>query len=227
MTRGYQAAAEKSGFIILYPSSKRDYNCWDVATNETLTHDGGGDSNGLANILRWTVTKYNADPAKLFVTGSSSGCMMSNVMSAVYPDLITAASCYSGVAAGCVAGSPGSSPQSADPACANGQHIKTGAAWAAQARAMFPAWNGSYPRFTTWHGTADTLVLYANLGEQIKEWTTLLGVRFTRNITDSPQSGYTQMVYGDGTKFVAFSAQGVGHTVPIHEDYDLKWFGLA
>ena len=54
-----------------------------------------------------------------------------------------------------------------------------------------------------------------------------MGVSFTNNVTNTPQSGYTQLVYGDGTKLVAYSASGVGHTVPVHEDVDLKWFGIA
>jgi acetylxylan esterase len=69
-------------------------------------------------------------------------------------------------------------------------------------------------------------VSYQNLKEEIKEWTGLEGVLFRRNITDSPEAGYTQMVYGiDGRKFRAFSAVGVGHTVPVHELWDLDFFG--
>ena len=61
----------------------------------------------------------------------------------------------------------------------------------------------------------------------MKEWSNVLGVSFTKNVTNNPQSGYTQMVYGDGTTLVGYSAQGVGHTVPIHETMDLAWFGIA
>lgn len=150
-----------------------------------------------------------------------------NNVRTAYPDLFAAASCYSGVPAGCLAGSPGSSPSSADSTCANGKRIKTGAEWAAQAKAMYPGYNGTYPRFATWHGTADNLVTYPTFGEQLKQWSTLHGVSFTKNNTNTPQSGYTQMVYGDGTKLLGYSAQGVGHIVPVHPDDDLKWFGLA
>ena len=68
---------------------------------------------------------------------------------------------------------------------------------------------------------------YPNLAEEVKEWSGVLGVQWTKNVTDSPQSGYTQMVFGDGTRFTAYSAAGVGHTVPVHESVDLKWFGLT
>ena len=222
----YTQLADKYGYIAIYPTSPHDGNCWDVASNKSLTHDGEGDSNGLANMLQYTVSTYNANPKKLFVTGSSSGAMMTNVMAAVYPDLIAAGSGYSGVAAGCLAGSPGSSPTSANPACADGQIIKTSQQWVAQVKAMYPGYNGTYPRMQVWHGTADELVFYPNLGEEIKEWEGLLGVSWVKNNTNTPQPGYTQMVYGDGTLFTAYSAVGVGHTVPVHEDLDLKWFGI-
>ncbi|KAF2874007.1 Alpha/Beta hydrolase protein [Massariosphaeria phaeospora] len=217
----------KRTWITIYPSTKKDSNCWEVNTVKGLTRDGGGDSTGLANMIKYTIQKYSADTTKIFVTGASSGCMMTNVMMAQYPDLFSAGTCYSGVAAGCLAGSPGASPGSADPTCANGQRVKSSEEWVKTAKAMYPGYNGSYPRMATWHGTGDTLVRYANFQEQLKQWSGLLGVAFTKNTTNTPQSGYTQMVYGDGTKLVGYSAQGVGHIVPVHDNDDLKWFGLA
>jgi acetylxylan esterase len=177
-------------------------------------------------MIKWTTQKYNADTTKIFSTGSSSGCMMTNVVMATYPDVFAAGTCYSGVAAGCAAGSPGASPISADPKCANGQVIKTSAQWVAQVKAMYPGYSGKYPRMMTYHGTADSLVKIPNLGEQLKEWSGLHNVAFSKNVTNSPQNGYTRIVYGDGTKVVGVSAQNVGHTVPVHEDEDLKWFGI-
>jgi acetylxylan esterase len=41
-----------------------------------LKHNGGGDSNAIANMVSYALKKYNADPKKVFVTGSSSGAMM-------------------------------------------------------------------------------------------------------------------------------------------------------
>lgn len=212
---------------MVYPTSHNDSNCWDVSFPTSLTHNGGGDSEGLANMVAYLVKTYNANPAQVYATGSSSGCMMTNVLLAVYPDVFSAGSCYSGVAAGCFAGSPGNSPSTSNRTCANGNVNKSGAQWAAQVHAMYPSYNGAYPRMQTFHGTADNLVFYANLGEQLKEWSALLNVSFSNNVTSSPQTGYTKMVYGDGTKLVGYSAQGVGHTVPVHTQLDMQWFGLA
>lgn len=177
-------------------------------------------------MVNYTINKYSADSAKVFVTGSSSGCMMTNVLMATYPDVFAAATCYSGVAAGCWAGSPGASPISSDGKCANGLVIKSQAEWVSIAKAMYPGYSGKYPKLITWHGTADTLVTLPNLGEQLKQWSGVQGVAFTRNVTNTPEAGYTKIVYGDGTKLVGYEARGVGHTVPVHEQEDLAWFGI-
>lgn len=222
----YTSLAAAHNFVVIYPHTPHDSFCWDVARPSSLTHDGHGDSHGLANMVRYAAKKYCADPRKLFVTGTSSGAMMTAVLSATYPDIFAAASGYSGVAAGCLAGSPGSSPFSADWTCANGDVRKTQAEWVAVAQAMYPGWNGPYPRMQVWHGTADALVSYPNLAELVKQWSGLHWVSFTRNETDVPQLGYTKMVFGDGRKFVAYSAEGVGHVVPAHEKQTLEWFGI-
>lgn len=115
---------------------------------------------------------------------------------------------------------------SADPTCANGQNVKSGEEWARLVREMYPGYTGRYPRMQTFHGTADNFVAYANLAEQLKEWSAVLGVEFSHNETDTPRSGYTKMVYGDGTQLVGYSAAGVGHIVPPIPGADVAWFGL-
>ena len=72
----YAKLAEQYGFIVIYPSSPHSGTCWDVSSKATLTHNGGGDSNTIANMVKWTVSQYKVDSSKVFVTGSSSGAMM-------------------------------------------------------------------------------------------------------------------------------------------------------
>jgi len=43
----------------------------------------------------------------------------------------------------------------------------------------------------------------------MKEWSNIFGITFTKNLTNNPQPGYTQMVYGNGLQLVGYSAQGV------------------
>jgi poly(3-hydroxybutyrate) depolymerase len=72
----YKTLSEQYGFIVIYPSSPHDGTCWDVSSKATLSHEGGGDSNTIANMVKWTLSEYKADASKVFVTGSSSGAMM-------------------------------------------------------------------------------------------------------------------------------------------------------
>ncbi|KAI0556004.1 hypothetical protein F4679DRAFT_578126 [Xylaria curta] len=77
-----------------------------------------------------------------------------------------------------------------------------------------------------WHGTADDFVGYSNLAETLKQWSAIMEVPFTRNVTDSPEPGYTRIVYGNGKELLGYSASGIGHTVPCHVEVRLEWFGL-
>lgn len=72
----YAAYAEQHGFIVIYPESPYDGGCWDVSSRATLTRNGGGNSNSIANMIAWTIDKYAADKSRVYVTGMSSGAMM-------------------------------------------------------------------------------------------------------------------------------------------------------
>lgn len=65
----------------------------------------------------------------------------------------------------------------------------------------------------------------------MKQWSNVLGLTEKKDAANTPQSGYTQTIYGNGTaetaQLVGYSAQGVGHTVPIHQAMDLAFFGIA
>ncbi|OBT99580.1 hypothetical protein VE01_02934 [Pseudogymnoascus verrucosus] len=220
----WASIADTKAFIVVYPNTPnlKDH-CWDVASKQTLTHDGGGDSQSIANMVKYTIAKYNADKSKVFMTGRSSGSMMTNVMAATYPDLFVAGSAYAGVSAGCAAG-PEVDYWNAD--CAQGKIIKTGAEWAAIARDMYPGYTGAYPRMQFWHGTVDGILNYQNLHEEVKQWTSVWGVADVQPVTstDSPEAGYTRMNYGD--KVESVSADNINHDIPVHEEESLKWFGI-
>jgi hypothetical protein len=69
-----------------------------------------------------------------------------------------------------------------------------------------------------WHGTADTTLNYNNFGQEILQWTNVLGVSSTPTTTTTPESGWTQTTYGgSGTMppVEGISIAGVGHVLPI------------
>ena len=72
----YAQLADQKGFIVIYPESPYSGTCWDVSSKSSLTHNGGGNSNSIAAMVNYTLNKYSGDASKVFVTGSSSGGMM-------------------------------------------------------------------------------------------------------------------------------------------------------
>jgi acetylxylan esterase len=188
-----------------------------------MVHGGGGDSLGLVSMINYTLTKYNGDPAKVFVTGSSSGGMMTNLMLAAYPDVFAGGAAFSGSPVGCW---DGTTPNAqGGPYCQAGKTYSA-AQWGEFALKSYTGFNGTRPKLMTWHGTVDTAVSYVNLADQLAQWSSVMGLKWSKNVTDSPEKGYTQIVYGDGTKLVGYSAVGVGHMVPYHIEQVLEFFGL-
>jgi acetylxylan esterase len=219
--------ADQLGFILIYPQTTHDSNCWDVNTDASLTHDGGGDSQGLAAMVAHTLTQYTGDAARVFAAGSSSGAMMTNVLAATYPDVFAAGAAFSGVPARCLENATNSAPGGGGAqTCVGGQESLSAAEWGDLARECYPGYDGPWPRMQIWAGTADTLVTYPTMSYQLAQWSDVLDVAWTANKTNTPENSYTEMVYGDGTKLQGYSAAGVGHFVPFHEETVLQFFGL-
>ncbi|KAH8665058.1 feruloyl esterase B [Tricladium varicosporioides] len=218
--------ADSNGFIIIYPGTPNQSNCWDVQNPASLTHGQGGDALGIVNMVKYTLTKYNGDSARVYVMGGSSGAMMTNVLAGSYPDMFEAGAAFSGVAHACFAGAAGATPASANQTCAQGlQH--TPEQWGAFVRNSYPGYTGRRTRMMIVHGQADTLVRPQCAIEALKQWSNVLDVTLTKNVTGVPSSAYTQQIYGDGTKLQGFFGTGVGHIAPVNEPLMLKFFGLT
>ncbi|THY33441.1 alpha/beta-hydrolase [Aureobasidium pullulans] len=229
----YSKLADQKGFIVIYPSSPHAGTCWDVSSQKSLKHNGGGDSNAIANMVTYTLKKYNADPKRVFVTGSSSGAMMTNVMASTYPELFAAATAYSGVPAGCFVSSSGQ-VDAWNSTCAQGNVDQSAAYWTNVVKNMYPGYNGARPRFQIYHGSIDTTLRPNNYRESVKEWTGVFGFDANKPQTvknNFPANGYTTDIWGVDSanplgKVQGIYALNVGHTVPISGAQDMAWFGL-
>lgn len=207
---------------MIYPSSPYEGGCWDVSSEAALTNNGGGDSNSIANMVTYTLEQYNGDASRVFVTGSSSGGMMTNVMAATYPELFQAATTYSGVPAGCFADLAGGEAVW-NSQCALGQIDETPEYWANIAEEMYPDYSGSRPRIQVYHGSNDGILLPQNYNETIKQWTGVFGYDYSSpdsSDPDTPASGYTTDTWGITEENPRGTVQGIyavgaGHTLYI------------
>jgi poly(hydroxyalkanoate) depolymerase family esterase len=175
---GLVAAADRYGFIMVFPQTTRQATsakCWDVGSPQSLTHDGGGDTQAIAQMVKYTVSTYKANANRVYATGDSSGAMLTQALLAVYPDVFKAGASFAGVPAGCwSAGWTAASNWGGT--CAGGNDIMTAPQWGALVRGMDPAYSGHRPRVQLFHGDADAIINYKNFGEAVKEWTNVLGL---------------------------------------------------
>ncbi|KAJ3050568.1 hypothetical protein HK097_008428 [Rhizophlyctis rosea] len=240
----YADLAEKHGFIVLYPSSPHQgtwytfvlnayvklllvanesfVNSWDVSSPATLTHNGGSDSKAIADMILYSKTHFNT--GSVFITGTSSGGMMTQVLAATYPALITACSAFCGVPFG---GFSSSGIAQWSDACATGKIIKSSEEWAAIVYDAHPGYVGPRPRMQVWHGTDDEIIDYGNFGESVKQWRRVLGVEGVEvgRREDDPSRQWTRTVYGEMVE--GLSGKGVVHNIPLEEDDVIRFFGLA
>jgi poly(hydroxyalkanoate) depolymerase family esterase len=225
----YASLADRYGFVVVYPSVTRASKCFDVSSPQALRRGGGSDPAGIKSMVDWVLGTYDADPRRVFATGISSGAMMTNVLLGVYPDVFAAGAAFAGVPFGCFATTDGSEWNSA---CANGTVTRTPQQWGDLVRGAYPGYTGPRPRMQLWHGTEDDVLRYPNFGEEIDQWTNVLGVSQSPASTDTPATGWTRTRYGgtgDQAPVEAISLQGVGHNLYAYGTMGarvLTFFGL-
>jgi acetylxylan esterase len=222
----YRTLADKYSFLVIYPNANSNDSCFDVHSTGTLSHDSTGDACGIISMVKYVIKTFQADSTHVFVTGHSSGGMMTNVMLGSYPEVFKAGSASAGVPFGCFAGTNTWSDD-----CAKGRIKKTPAQWGDIVRAAYPGYNGQRPRVQFWHGTKDDVLDTVNFWEEIDEWTNVLGVSQTPTSTETnkPLPKYVRMRYTNNSGIVmveAIRATDQGHNCTISEDSVIAFFGL-
>lgn len=227
--------ADARGFIMIFPEATGQ-NCWDAGSDRSLEHDGGGDTHAIVQMVRYTLASYSANPARVYSVGGSSGGIMTEALLGVYPDVFMAGVSLMGVPCGCwaegyndVVGKPSDGTGQWSGPCSGGDVHKSGAEWGDLVRSFFPGYTGHRPRLQHWHGTADTTLDYANLAEDIKQWTNVLELSEAPSGSDTPANGTTREFWNNDcgyTVYEAFSLAGVGHSVPFNGSAVAEYFGL-
>ncbi len=210
----FASLADRYGFIIIYPDANRSGQCWDVSSNGALTHNGNSDPADIVSMVQYVEAHNNGDSSRVYFTGASSGAMLTDVMLGDYPDVFKAGAAFMGVPFHCFYTGTVDGWNSA---CANGQVSNTPQAWGDYVRGADPGYSGPRPRVQLWHGTADTTLNYNNFGEEIKQWTNVLGVSQTPSSTGTVNGSWTHTTYGSATNPAvdAYSIAGVGHQLPL------------
>jgi poly(hydroxyalkanoate) depolymerase family esterase len=214
----FASLADRYGFIVIYPSAQQQAgfgNCFDVWSDAAKRRGGGSDPVSIISMVNYAQQNHGGDPNRVFATGSSSGGMMTNHMLALYPDVFKAGAAFMGVPFNCFANAADFPPGASR--CTGGSMNRTPQEWGDAVRQAFPGYTGSRPPIQLWHGTADTLVPYSLLQEEIEQWTNVFGLSQTPTSTDTPQPNWNRRQYADTSGAVrveAYSIQGAGHSLP-------------
>jgi acetylxylan esterase len=224
---GLSQLADANGFLVIFPSATREGHCWDVHSPAALAHGGGSDPLALLAMIDHVITNHRADAARVFVTGHSSGGMMTQLLLAVYPDVFRAGAASAGVPFGCFAG-----PTEWNEDCALGKVTRSPREWGDLVRGAYPTFSGPRPPLQLWHGTADDALDFHNFGESIKQWTDVLQTLADPVATDhgTPALPWTRLRYADTqgeVRLEAFRGAGVPHNFPLPAAEIIDFFGLV
>ena len=227
----FASLADRYGFVVIYPSATHMSNCFDSWSAQAKVRGGGSDPVSLMSMITYAEQTYHGDPGRVYVTGSSGGGMETNIMLGDYPDVFKAGAAFMGVPFGCFVDASDYIPSPGASNCASGRIHKTPQQWGDLARGGDPGYTGPRPRVQLWHGTADNLVYYAELQQEIDQWTNVFGLSQTPTSTDTPQSGWTRWRFADSGGNVdveAYSIAGAGHVLPTTgmAGYAIHFFGL-
>ncbi|QDS74769.1 hypothetical protein FKW77_001566 [Venturia effusa] len=225
----YAKFADTHGFIVVYPGSPNADHCWDVSSAASLSNTEKGDSGSIVGMVKWTLKNYpSIDTKKVFLVGESSGAMMTNVLSAAYPNIFTASVVYAGVPAGCFVAT--GHPLGVDwwnSSCSAGKSIATPALWAATAKAMGPKnYMGARPKMLIYHGSKDALLNPQNYEEEIKQWSGVFG--YDQPISTAkatPAADHVTTTYGPLLKGVLGANEP--HSLAMFPSNDMAWFGFT
>jgi poly(hydroxyalkanoate) depolymerase family esterase len=213
----FASLADRYGFIVIYPSAEQQAGygkCFDTWSDAAKRRGGGSDPDSIMSMVSYVEQNYHGDARRVYATGTSSGGMMTDEMLALYPDVFRAGAAFMGVPFGCFANTADYPPGGK---CTGGSMTKTAQEWGDLVRQASPGFRGTRPRIQLWHGTADPLVPYQLLQEDIKQWTNVFGLSETPTSTDSPSSGWNRSRFADSSGTVdveADSIQGAGHQLP-------------
>jgi poly(hydroxyalkanoate) depolymerase family esterase len=225
-SNNFSPLADQFGFLVIFPDANTSDGCWEVHSQEALTHNGGSDPLSIVSMVRYVVKNKKADSTRVFATGVSSGAMMTNVLLGSYPDIFKAGAAFAGVPFGCFAG-----PNAWNSECSQGKISKTAEEWGDLVRTAYPTYTGPRPRMQLWHGTKDDVLYFNNFKEEIKQWTNVLGISQTPTTTENntPTAKWIRTRYANSSGVVmveAIEETDLAHNLQVKPDQAISFFGL-
>jgi poly(hydroxyalkanoate) depolymerase family esterase len=209
---GWSHFSDRHKFALLLPEQTRANNAlasFSWFQTDDIRRDNG-EALSIRQMIDAMVGHHHLDPARVFITGLSSGGAMSLVMLAAYPEVFAGGAVIAGLPYGCANGAY----QAIDRM--HGLGGANTAALEAKIRAASPH-QGPWPTLSIWHGSADRTVSVENVGSILGQWSALHGLP-PEPTRQGLVEGFPRRVWCDATGrevVEVFSITGMGHGTPI------------
>ncbi|MBZ0330740.1 PHB depolymerase family esterase [Halomonas sp. ANAO-440] len=214
---GWSALADECGIALLYPEQRKTNNPlssfnWFKSGD---THRGGGEPLSIRHMIEQVVEDHGIDPARVFITGLSSGGAMTSVMLATYPEV------FAGGAI--IAGLPYRSADSLMQAMVRMKGV--GGPSDSKLDALVrgaSTFDGPWPTISVWHGGSDSTVDNANADSIVRQWQKIHEVEGPPTRVEKID-GFPRQVWcnADGREVIEeYIIEGMGHGTPIMAEGD-------
>jgi feruloyl esterase len=210
---GWSTLADRYGFALLMPEQQRSNNpngCFNWFQPEDAQR-GRGEAASIHQMVETMVRDKGTDPRRVFITGLSAGGAMTSVMLACYPEIFAAGAI--------IAGLPYGAATNVQQAFQSMFQSPTRPAkdWGDLVRAAAPRHEGSWPRVSVWHGSADKTVIPTNAREIIKQWTDVHGLPDAPSKEDTVENYPRQAWLNDvGEELVeSYTITHMAHGTPL------------
>jgi poly(hydroxyalkanoate) depolymerase family esterase len=194
---GWIHLADRLGFALIMPEQAEANNvgrCFQWFQPSETARDGG-EAGSIAAMTRAAISRFDSDPARVFVVGLSAGAAMAVAMLAAYPDLFAAGASVAGLPVGAAR-----SGMQAMVRMASAGPDRTPEEWAEHIHAAAPpGFAGPWPRLSVWQGQADTTVAPENATLLVTQWRALHGLT-TPAVAEQVRNGVQHRMWPDGTQ---------------------------
>jgi poly(hydroxyalkanoate) depolymerase family esterase len=221
---GWSTLADRYGFALLLPQQQLNNNplrCFNWFRPEDNEREKG-EPLSIRQMVDRMLGDHHLDPRRVYVTGTSSGGAMTNVMLATYPEVFAGGAVIAGVPYRTARGL-----QEGLESIFQGRS-RSASEWGELVRAA-STHSGPWPKLSIWHGDADTAVKPVNAEEIIKQWTDLHGLDLQPTIRMTVD-GYPRRVWQgpDGDELIeSYTITGMSHGAALDPGAEPHQCGTA
>jgi poly(hydroxyalkanoate) depolymerase family esterase len=209
---GWSTLADEYGVALLFPGQRMTNNLlgsfnW-FETGDS--HRGSGEPLSIRHMIKQVVDDHDIDPARVFITGLSSGGAMASVMLATYPEVFAGGAIIAGLPYRSATNLMEAMVRMKGVGSPSDQKLDSLVRGASE-------FTGRWPTISVWHGGSDTTVDSSNADSIVRQWQEIHKVA-AEPTREETVDGFPRKVWcnADGQVVIEeYIIASMGHGTPI------------